>query len=199
MCTSAEAVCFTTAVLCCSSTESEQWIQAGMLLNIHVILCIFDQNTLKKTLSWCSSRKSFSSSCQMQAMRIVRTVGQAFEVCHKISLQYVEQEAEAQADGGSDDTTDEPSSNGEACTDGFTVCQFIIHLLLHNTNTFTQYHSYLIPYANITKWKKRTMVVVLVEVMTLKSTVRFLATRGSTMSCWNTQGVSASKWKQKTD
>lgn len=51
--------------------------------------------------------------CQTQAMRIVRTVGQAFEVCHKLSLQHAEQDADGQADGKSDKSTEEPSSNGE--------------------------------------------------------------------------------------
>ncbi|XP_058474043.1 carboxyl-terminal PDZ ligand of neuronal nitric oxide synthase protein isoform X2 [Solea solea] len=54
----------------------------------------------------------FKSKKKTQAMRIVRTVGQAFEVCHKLSLQYAEQEADGQADGESDKSTEEPSTNG---------------------------------------------------------------------------------------
>ena len=45
-------------------------------------------------------------------MRIVRTVGQAFEVCHKLSLQHAEQDADGQADGESDKSTEESCSNG---------------------------------------------------------------------------------------
>lgn len=56
----------------------------------------------------------FLFPCQTQAMRIVRTVGQAFEVCHKLSLQHAEQDADGQADGESDNSTEEPSSHGEA-------------------------------------------------------------------------------------
>uniref|UniRef100_A0AAY4C8L4 PID domain-containing protein n=1 Tax=Denticeps clupeoides TaxID=299321 RepID=A0AAY4C8L4_9TELE len=45
-----------------------------------------------------------SSVIQSQAMRIVRTVGQAFEVCHKLSLQHTQQNADGQEDGDSDKT-----------------------------------------------------------------------------------------------
>ncbi|XP_019937914.2 dystrophin-like protein 1 isoform X2 [Paralichthys olivaceus] len=58
----------------------------------------------------------FKSKKKTQAMRIVRTVGQAFEVCHKLSLQHAEQDADGQADGESDKSTEEPSSDGRQLT-----------------------------------------------------------------------------------
>ncbi|XP_059906498.1 carboxyl-terminal PDZ ligand of neuronal nitric oxide synthase protein [Gadus macrocephalus] len=60
----------------------------------------------------CFRCNVFKTKKKAQAMRIVRTVGQAFEVCHKISLQHAEQEADGRADGDSDKSTEEASSDG---------------------------------------------------------------------------------------
>ncbi|XP_021327300.2 carboxyl-terminal PDZ ligand of neuronal nitric oxide synthase protein isoform X1 [Danio rerio] len=62
----------------------------------------------------------FKSKKKSQAMRIVRTVGQAFEVCHKLSLQHAELNADEQpdgpADGQSDQSGEEPSPEGRQLT-----------------------------------------------------------------------------------
>lgn len=50
---------------------------------------------------------------QIQAMRVVRTVGQAFEVCHKLSLQHALQNADGQADGASNNSADDAQIEGE--------------------------------------------------------------------------------------
>ncbi|XP_041417471.1 carboxyl-terminal PDZ ligand of neuronal nitric oxide synthase protein isoform X2 [Xenopus laevis] len=48
----------------------------------------------------------FKSKKKSHAMRIVRTVGQAFEVCHKLSLQHTEQNGDGREDEDSDRSTD---------------------------------------------------------------------------------------------
>ncbi|KAK1155466.1 carboxyl-terminal PDZ ligand of neuronal nitric oxide synthase protein-like [Acipenser oxyrinchus oxyrinchus] len=58
----------------------------------------------------------FKSKKKTQAMRMVRTIGQAFEVCHKLSLQHAQQNADGQADGASDKSVEEVQPEGRQLT-----------------------------------------------------------------------------------
>ncbi|XP_072310668.1 carboxyl-terminal PDZ ligand of neuronal nitric oxide synthase protein [Eucyclogobius newberryi] len=85
------------------------WDESRMLIMQDPIYRIFyvshDSQDLKifSYIARDSSNNSFrcnvfKSKKKTQAMRIVRTVGQAFEVCHKISLQHLEQDEDGQSD-----------------------------------------------------------------------------------------------------
>ncbi|XP_042320672.1 uncharacterized protein LOC121929313 isoform X1 [Sceloporus undulatus] len=68
----------------------------------------------QRWLQQYSSLQCLQAKKKSQAMRIVRTVGQAFEVCHKLSLQHTQQNADGQEDNQSEkDSEDlEASAHG---------------------------------------------------------------------------------------
>nr|XP_015826650.2 carboxyl-terminal PDZ ligand of neuronal nitric oxide synthase protein isoform X1 [Nothobranchius furzeri] len=67
----------------------------------------------------------FKSKKKSQAMRIVRTVGQAFEVCHKLSLQHAQQNTEGQQDSKGEKNGSDSSAAGVRAYPPVCVCTLL--------------------------------------------------------------------------
>ncbi|XP_072570614.1 carboxyl-terminal PDZ ligand of neuronal nitric oxide synthase protein isoform X2 [Paramormyrops kingsleyae] len=117
----------------------------------------------------------FKSKKKTQAMRIVRTVGQAFEVCHKLSLQHAQQGTGGQADGTSDKSAEETlrddcqltgaepdkaASKGEECQTGALCEQAVSDILQSLAELNVVKSSYFLPDKNFQDFGKGSSCMV---------------------------------------